>query len=220
MAGLATKEIKGNMHSITFYTLFEKSLHIALEKIFFSLDYRSYKTCLEVSMVWKELLTSESFQRKAKSVFSTELLKDGIGLWLSAKAGNIDRVTKIISTGMVDMNVVDNDNSALCIAAINGHKDIVKLLIRRGADLNKIDLQGKTPLYHAAERGKFDIVCLLINSGAKSPLVPAVRSGQISTVHLLLQAGDNPNKTDVNRETPHTPLNTAAFMAQTCYFSG
>ena len=80
MAHSVGKEIKGNMHSITFDTLFEKTLHIALEKIFFSLDYRSYKTCLEVSMVWKELLTSHTFQRKGKSVFSKELLKDGVGL--------------------------------------------------------------------------------------------------------------------------------------------
>ena len=212
MAHLAGKEIKGNKHSITFYTLFEKSLHIALEKIFFSLDYKSYKTCLEVSMVWKELLTSKSFQRKGKSVFSKELLKDGICLWTAANAGNIDNVNKIISTGMVDVNVVDDDKSALCIATINGHKDIVNLLIEQGADLNKKDFHGKTPLDHAAERGKFDIVCLLLDSGAKSPLVTAVRGGQISTVRLLLQAGDNPNKPDANGDTPHTPLTMAVYL--------
>ena len=86
------------MHSITFDTLFEKTLHNVLEKIFFSLDYKSYTTCLEVSMAWKELLTSKSFQKKGKSVFSKELLKDGVELCHAAKAGNMDKVTKTLST--------------------------------------------------------------------------------------------------------------------------
>ena len=204
------------MHSITFDTLFEKTLHIVLEKIFFSLDYKSYKTCLEVSMVWKELLTSRSFQRKGKSVFFTELIKDGSELCTAAENGNINKVTKILSSGMVDVNIINYEKSALCSAAFHGHKNIVNLLIERGADLNKIYLDGKTPgktpLHHAADKGKIDIVCLLIDSGAKSPLVTAVRGGQISTVRLLLQAGDNPNKPDANGDTPHTPLTMAVYL--------
>ena len=45
-------------------------------KIFFYLDYKSYKTCLEVSKAWENMLKSESYQRKGKSVFHIDIQKD------------------------------------------------------------------------------------------------------------------------------------------------
>ena len=44
------------------YALFTESVPHVLEKIFFSLDYESFKTCKEVSISWNKLLTSESFK--------------------------------------------------------------------------------------------------------------------------------------------------------------
>lgn len=58
-----------------FDTLFEKSVPHIVERIFFSLDYESFKTCHDVSKVWRALLTSHSIQRKAKTVFRKEILK-------------------------------------------------------------------------------------------------------------------------------------------------
>ena len=52
-----------------FDMLFTKYVPHILENIFFSLDCESYKTCLEVSNTWRELLTSKSYKKKAKSVF-------------------------------------------------------------------------------------------------------------------------------------------------------
>ena len=40
-----------------------------IEKIFFSLDYESYKACMEVSVVWNELLTSDSYRQRGRRVF-------------------------------------------------------------------------------------------------------------------------------------------------------
>lgn len=53
------------------------------------------------------------------------------------------------------------------IAAKNGHKEIVELLISKGADVNgTTDGLGWTPLHHAAKCGYKEIAKLLINNGA------------------------------------------------------
>ena len=118
------------MDSSAFNTLFSKNVPHLLEKIFFSLDYKSYKTCLEVSKVWNDLLTSDSFQMKGKSVFRTEILKDGNELHDIARKGNTDKVQKLLSTGMMDVNNVFASQSwtPLITSAFYGSKDIVQLL--------------------------------------------------------------------------------------------
>lgn len=60
----------------SFDTLFTKSFPHILEKIFFSLDYASYKTCMEVKKAWNELLKSESYHKKSKTVFYKGILED------------------------------------------------------------------------------------------------------------------------------------------------
>ena len=42
------------------------------EMIFFSLDFRSFKTCREVCKGWNELLKSDSYRKKLLSVFPAE----------------------------------------------------------------------------------------------------------------------------------------------------
>ena len=61
--------------------LFSKNVPHILEKIFLSLDYESFKSCLRVSNAWREQLTSELLKRKAKKVFRREIRIDGCFLW-------------------------------------------------------------------------------------------------------------------------------------------
>ena len=58
-----------------FDRLITKSVLHIHDKIFFSLDYESYKKCLEVSKSWNDLLTSEYFLRRGKSLFCEDLQK-------------------------------------------------------------------------------------------------------------------------------------------------
>ena len=51
------------------------------------------------------------------------------------------------------------------MALRENHKDMVKLLIKKGADVNAADNDGETPLFIAVYRDK-DIVELLIGKGA------------------------------------------------------
>ncbi|PMD55239.1 ankyrin, partial [Hyaloscypha bicolor E] len=47
-------------------------------------------------------------------------------------------------------------------ASMNGHVDIVKLLLEKGADVNAADRDGQTPLYRAFANRHVDIVKLLL----------------------------------------------------------
>ncbi len=49
----------------------------------------------------------------------------------------------------------------------NPNSDLVKYLIRRGADINAIDNWGRTPLHYACEYGNLEIVQCLTANGAK-----------------------------------------------------
>ena len=201
---MVTKGKRENMDSSAFNTLFSKNVPHLLEKIFFFLDYESYKKCLEVSKVWNYLLTSDSFQMKGKSVFHIEIFKDGVELYKTAEKGDKAKAQKLLSIGMVDVNITEP--SLLCtpliIAAHHGNQDMVQLLFDSGADLNKADRGGFTPLHHAAGYGKIDTVRLLINLGAEPQLTKAANKNWKAIIQVLLQAGANPNMTDLKGECP------------------
>ena len=133
-----------------FDKLFAKSVPHVVEKIFLCLDFRSFQNCLEVSTSWKDILSSNSFLKKGKSVFSTNemyhILVQAAVEYI--QKGNADEVRRIFSSGMVDENFVIKRNAkyelehnvetplfrALYLAADRGLKDVVRLLLDGGAD--------------------------------------------------------------------------------------
>ena len=201
-----------NMDHYTFDTFFSKNVPHLLERIFLSLDYISFKRCLEVSSVWNEVLTSNSFQRKVKSVFHTEILKDIATLHFAARRGDKAKIKTLLSVGVIDLNIsayVDGF-TPLMMAAENGHTDIVLLLLDHGAKLSKEDRCGLSALHHAALAGQIEIVRLLFDLGAEPQLNKVVYNHikylkyheQHDIIKILLQAGANPNMTYVDGEFP------------------
>ena len=53
------------------------------------------------------------------------------------------------------------------IAALQGHIECLKELIAAGADLNKEDKDGRTPLYSAANQGHVECLKEIIAAGAE-----------------------------------------------------
>ena len=149
------------MGSSAFDKFFEESVPHILEKIFFSLEYESYKTCLEVSHTWQELLISETYQKIGKAVFHNEITQDQEKLVKASKEGNVSLVRRLLLGRMLDVN---NDSAIyttfyvkktpLKWAAEYGHKDVVKLLLARGANPNRGDPYGWTPLNSVAHAGQ------------------------------------------------------------------
>ena len=94
-----------------------------------------------------------------------------------------------------------------------GNETIAKLILywHWGADINKVDKHGWTPLTHAVLKGHVEIVKLLLDSGAdinktneygETPLFTAAAEGHEQIVKLLLDSGADINKTNEYGETP------------------
>ena len=77
-------------------TLFTKSVPHLLEKIFFSLDYESFQTCFRVNTAWNKLQVFQSYQKRAKSVFSNEIYKDIEKLRDASAEGNVDEIKSLL----------------------------------------------------------------------------------------------------------------------------
>ena len=189
--------------SCEFDKLFTKSVPNILEKIFLSMDGKSFLNSMEVNKSWNYMLKSQSFKRFGKTIFGQEIWKE---LLQGAKLGTANRIKTIMSSGMVDINnVMDIFRGPLHHAAENGHKDVVEFLLDRGAELNQCNNRGLTPLHFAAKNGHIDVVQLLLDRGADPDSTDKIRltslligafKGHVRVVQLLLDRGAEPNTAD------------------------
>jgi len=91
-------------------------------------------------------------------------------------------------------------------------------LIQSGADVNDWEWERGTPLHYAVCHGRYDMVEILLRSGADiegearglgdTPVAAAASENETEIMRLLLNAGANPNMTDTDTES--TPLILAA----------
>ncbi|XP_076334831.1 uncharacterized protein LOC143238461 isoform X4 [Tachypleus tridentatus] len=98
-------------------------------------------------------------------------------------------------------------------SALNGHKDIVALLLTHEASTNVVDNKGSTPLHLAAWTGNTEIVKLLLVHGPSVPNVnlanhdhetalhSAAQYGHTDVVTLLLQNNCDPTIRNLKEET-------------------
>ena len=175
----------GTSEPCHFETLFTKHVPHIIEKIFFSLDYESLHMCLSVSKTWKEAITTESFQRRAKYVFRQDMFETAKKLQAASKNGNLEDVRKLLSLCMWNVSNVRRKYcllrrmyhvDPLCEATIGGHTDVVKLLLDNGAQPNCQNQSGCTPLYSAVRLDHKEIVHLLLEAGAKPDHAPSLNS--------------------------------------------
>ena len=103
-------------------------------------------------------------------------------------------------------------NEALCMASQNGHIDLVEALLAGGADINKEDIDGITPLSTASENGHIDLVKALLavdadvnkeDTDGTTPLFIASQNGHTGVVKALLKRKNiDVNQADNNGATP------------------
>ena len=196
-----------------FVPLFSSSFPHILEKIFFSLDYESYKNCLEVCNEWKGVLTSDRYKTKGRSVFKEEIGEDEKKLSTAVRQDNRDEVRMLLASGMinVDCKCGYGGNKPLHAAAGGGLKEVAELLIESGAEVNKSGYRGRTPLHFAAINGQKEVSQLLIEHGAdpnvvnnygSTPLHLAARNGHKEVTKLLIERGTDMDKADNDGYTP------------------
>ncbi|KAF3223692.1 hypothetical protein TWF679_000129 [Orbilia oligospora] len=103
-----------------------------------------------------------------------------------------------------------NGRTPLSVAAGRGHKDVVGLLIKEGANMETKDKNGDTVLSVAAAGGHKDVVELLIKEGAnlenknrngKTPLWSAVSNRRETITRLLIEAKGDISVKDYDGKT-------------------
>lgn len=81
-------------------------------------------------------------------------------------------------------------------ASSEGYVVVVRALLKRGADVNKVS-NGLTPLFNASKMGRVDVVKVLLEHGAdidktcdrgNTPFLIASRNGHLEVVKVLLEA--------------------------------
>ena len=125
--------------------------------------------------------------------------KGNSALYLALRYKALKVAKVLIENPHIHLNQLNpSDENALMIACLQGDLGIVKLMVDKGAEINK---PGWTPLSYAATRGHTEIVKYLLDHSAyidaaapngSTPLMMAAYFGYDSTVKLLLEEGADP----------------------------
>jgi len=111
----------------------------------------------------------------------------------------------------------------LLIACQEGHLEVARLLIDRGADKEKATNNGNTPLHLACYDGNLEVARLMLDCGADkdaadedgfTPLHDACEEGRLEIIKLLLQRGATPIQEDEEDEEgePKFPEESNALL--------
>ena len=102
-----------------------------------------------------------------------------------------------------DVNQRTRLSPPLFYAIWQGHKGIVKALIEAGANVNKQDDQGWTPLRHALDQTDVNVVKQFVGAGVKIPdFHNAALEGDISKVRQFVESGMDVDTRDKLGWTP------------------
>jgi serine/threonine-protein phosphatase 6 regulatory ankyrin repeat subunit B len=104
-------------------------------------------------------------------------------------------------SGLAARGAADVGYTALMFAAMNGNDALVDLLLAKNAKINQTANLNTNALYHAANEGHASTVVKLLEAKANinashkitknTPLLVAIRSGNIESVNAILAAGGN-----------------------------
>ncbi|KAL4221757.1 E3 ubiquitin-protein ligase mib2 [Mactra antiquata] len=145
---------------------------------------------------------------------------------VSAAAQNdVGVVLKILKQNPKLVDQKHKNLTALIISSHEGYKGVVQVLLAAGADTNITDEKGHTALMAALMKKQEEVAVLLIQAGCKldlqdykytSALHFAARTGCVRTLKELLNKGADPNKLDIEQDTPlHDAIHTKNYSIAT-----
>ena len=128
--------------------------------------------------------------------------------------GDLEKVKLWIKFGADIKSVIieSQDMTPFFFAAARGYKEIAKLLLQNGANVNaRVKLHQFTVLHAACMKGHIEIVKLLLQNGADinakdndkwTPLHWVAKNGNLEIAKLILQYGADLNVKDQYQDTP------------------
>lgn len=143
----------------------------------------------------------------------------GDDLIRAARNRNVERVTRLLASG-VDPNVRSpKGHTPLIIAALQESPELARIILEKGGDTDARLLEGRsrglTALHFAAFRGAVEIMQQLVGRGTDpdvpaaegplegmTPLMVAVRNEQTPSVEWLIERGASVNISDRAGRTP------------------
>ena len=158
----------------------------------------------------KNLSSRDTFYHTTRTELEDEFQFDVMDKTALNKASKNGR-EKVVEYLLVEEQVniegnFSNDNpgcTPLHISANNGHLNVVKCLIGKGANIEAKDQGHLTPLHYAAIYGKLEVVKFLLQKGAKidakdaenwTPLLYAAVYGHAQVIKHLFQKGAKMNR--------------------------
>lgn len=144
-------------------------------------------------------------------------------LHIAAGLGNVEAVKELLGSGawpscrMEAVRKLESPGGETPghIAVRRGHLSSLLPLLKARAEVDAIDIHGRTMLHHSAEMGNSQAVrallisradCNVRNSVKRTPLHDATERGNVSVVRMMVQHGANPHLRD---KLGHSPLNIA-----------
>ena len=135
---------------------------------------------------------------------SSMLVAGCMSIHTAAEAGNVGCVKRWLALGVSpNSDFCWYANTPLIKAAAYGRIRVVKLLLEKGADVNKHNEGGETPLHYAARHGHVKVMEILLDHGADptkkgtgcgTPMQWAGSRGQIRAIKVLMRYGVSINQ--------------------------
>jgi ankyrin repeat protein len=173
-------------------------------------NYSKVKTMIDDNYV-----NQKDKNNKTPLMFASEKGYSDIVMLLLSKANNEYKISllnlcniriEFLKSTVTNIDVKDNSGiNALMYACKNGHLEVIKLLLFKGANINDKDKYNeKNSLMYASQYDRLEVVKLLLSKGAsigngsnkKTALMYASQFGKIEIVKLLLAKGADINSID------------------------
>jgi len=139
-------------------------------------------------------------------VAGTGTLPDPVTFSVRMEAGDIGQAQAWLEAGLHPDFQGSRIGSGLMIGAWEGNRELMRLFLARGANINGVNANGETPLALAAWKGHQEEVRWLLSQGARldsppgrwSALHYAVFAGHRDLAHFLMERG-----ADINARSPN-----------------